>query len=128
MHIEAAPVTFDDLSATKKEESSAEIRKRVVAARAIQNERFAGTGITCNARITPDKLAAYCPMTDRAKAMLKAVFEKLGLSARAYDRLLKVARTAADLQGAEVIDRQQIAEAVQYRTLDRKYWQTQKST
>lgn len=128
LHIEAAPVTFDDLSATKKEESSAEIRKRVVAARAIQNERFAGTGITCNARITPDKLAAYCPMTDRAKAMLKAVFEKLGLSARAYDRLLKVARTAADLQGAEVIDRQQIAEAVQYRTLDRKYWQTQKST
>ena len=122
LHIEAAPVSFDDLSTTRKEEPSAEIRKRVVAARAIQNERFAGTGITCNARITPDKLAKFCPMTDRAKAMLKAVFEKLGLSARAYDRLLKVARTAADMQGAEVIDAPHIAEAVQYRTLDRKYW------
>jgi len=122
LHIEAAPVSFDDLSVTKKEEPSSEIRKRVIAARAIQTARFEGTGITCNARITPDKLAAFCPVTDRAKAMLKAVFEKLGLSARAYDRLLKVARTAADMQGAEVIDAPHISEAVQYRTLDRKYW------
>lgn len=124
LHIEAAPVTFDDLSSQKPEESSAEIRKRVVAAREIQNARFEGTGITCNARITPDKLAKFCPMTDKAKARLKAVFEKMGLSARAYDRLLKVARTAADMQQSEVIDAQHIAEAVQYRTLDRKYWQT----
>ena len=123
LHIEAAPVSFDDLSAQKKEESSAEIRKRVMAARAIQEERFKGTRITCNARITPDKLAAFCPMTDKAKSRLKAVFEKMGLSARAYDRLLKVARTAADMQGCEVLDVQHIAEAVQYRTLDRKYWQ-----
>ncbi len=124
LHIEAAPVTFDDLGSTVKEETSAEIRRRVVAARAIQNERFQGTAITCNARITPDKLAQFCPMTDKARARLKAVFEKLGLSARAYDRLLKVARTAADLRGVEVIDEAQIMEAVQYRTLDRKYWQT----
>ena len=124
LHIEAAPVSFDDLSTDKKEESSAEIRKRVVAARKIQTERFAGTGITCNARITPDKLAQFCPMTDRAKAVLKSVFEKMGLSARAYDRLLKVARTSADLHGADVIGEQHIAEAVQYRTLDRKYWQS----
>lgn len=123
LHIEAAPVSFDDLGSTVKEESSAEIRKRVVAARAIQNERFQGTAITCNARITPDKLAQFCPMTDKARARLKAVFEKLGLSARAYDRLLKVARTAADLHGVEVIGEAQIMEAVQYRTLDRKYWQ-----
>lgn len=122
LHIEAAPVSFDDLSGTKKEETSAEIRARVMAARAIQTERYQGTKITCNARITPDKLAQFCPMTDRAKARLKAVFEKLGLSARAYDRLLKVARTSADLKGAEVIDAAHIAEAVQYRTLDRKYW------
>ena len=123
LHIEAAPVTFDDLSSKKPEESSAEIRKRVAAARAIQTERFKGTPITCNARITPDKLAEFCPMTDQAKARLKAVFEKMGLSARAYDRLLKVARTAADMQQSEVIGAQHIAEAVQYRTLDRKYWQ-----
>ena len=123
LHIEAAPVTFDDLSSQKPEESSAEIRKRVIAARAIQNERFRDTKITCNARITPDKLAAFCPMTDQAKARLKAVFEKMGLSARAYDRLLKVARTIADMQQSEVIEAPHIAEAVQYRTLDRKYWQ-----
>lgn len=122
LHIEAAPVSFDDLADHKPEESSAEIRARVMAARAVQTERFKGTKITCNARITPDKLAQFCPMTDRAKARLKAVFEKLGLSARAYDRLLKVARTSADLKHAEVIDATHIAEAVQYRTLDRKYW------
>lgn len=122
LHIEAAPVSFDDLADHKPEESSAEIRARVIEARAIQTERFQGTKITCNARITPDKLAQFCPMTDRAKARLKAVFEKLGLSARAYDRLLKVARTSADLKRAEVIDATHIAEAVQYRTLDRKYW------
>ena len=123
LHIEAAPVSFDDLSGGKQEESSAEIRKRVVAARAIQTARYEGTGITCNAKITPDKLAQFCPMTDKAKARLKAVFEKMGLSARAYDRLLKVARTSADLQRKEVIDENHIAEAVQYRSLDRKYWQ-----
>ncbi len=122
LHIEAAPVSFSELSDGKPEESSAEIRKRVMAARAIQNERFKGTKITCNARITPDLLAAFCPMTDRAKQRLKSVFEKLGLSARAYDRLLKVARTSADLRGDEVLNEAHIAEAVQYRTLDRKYW------
>lgn len=126
LHIEAAPVTYDDLSSQKPEESSADIRKRVMAARKIQNERFQGTKITCNARITPDKLAQFCPVTDKGKTQLKAVFEKLGLSARAYDRLLKVARTSADMQGKEVIDAVHIAEAVQYRTLDRKYWSAPK--
>lgn len=124
LHIEAAPVSFDDLSSQKPEESSAEIRRRVVKTRAIQLERFKGTSITCNARITPDKLQQFCPMSDRAKERLKKVFDQLGLSARAYDRLLKVARTAADMQGEEVISEQHIAQAVQYRTLDRKYWQT----
>jgi len=95
----------------------------VVKTRAIQLERFKGTSITCNARITPDKLQQFCPMTDRATQRLKKVFDQLGLSARAYDRLLKVARTAADMQGEEVIGEQHIAQAVQYRTLDRKYWQ-----
>ncbi|MBR5372997.1 MAG: YifB family Mg chelatase-like AAA ATPase [Oscillospiraceae bacterium] len=124
LHIEAAPVSFDDLSSKQPEESSAKIRERVVKTRAVQLERFKGTSITCNARITPDKLQEFCPMTDRAKARLKKVFDQLGLSARAYDRLLKVARTAADMQGAEIIDEKHIAQAVQYRTLDRKYWQT----
>lgn len=122
LHIEVAPVEFDDISSTKKEESSEAIRERVIKAREIQLKRFAGTGITCNARITSDIIREVCPMTDAALEMMRGVFERLGLSARAYDRILKVARTAADMDGAEVIDRKHIAQAVQYRSLDRKYW------
>lgn len=122
LHIEVAPVVFEDLSSRAKEESSADIRKRVIAARAVQEERFRGSSITCNALITPDKLQKLCPMDDGAETMLKSVFDSLGLSARAYDRLLKVARTIADLDSSEVISRRHIAQAVQYRGLDRKYW------
>lgn len=122
LHIEVAPVVFEDLSSKAQEESSADIRKRVIAARAVQEERFRGSPITCNALITPDKLQKLCPMDEGAEAMLKSVFDSLGLSARAYDRLLKVARTIADLDSSEVISRRHIAQAVQYRGLDRKYW------
>ena len=94
-----------------------------MAAREIQAERFRGTDITCNALITPDKLRKMCPMDDGAEAMMKSVFDSLGLSARAYDRILKVARTIADLSGNEVITRRRVAAAAQYRSLDRKYWQ-----
>jgi magnesium chelatase family protein len=123
LHIEVPPVEFDHLAATEKAESSAEIKKRVNAARAIQTARFAGTGIIANAAIPTAILKEMCPMTDAAKMMLKNAFERLGLSARAYDRLLKVSRTIADLAGDEVIDTAHIAEAIQYRSLDRKYWQ-----
>ena len=122
LHIEVAPVEFEDLSSRAEEETSAEIRKRVMAARGVQEERFRGTGITCNALITPDKLQEFCPMDDSAEVLMKNVFDKLGLSARAYDRILKVARTIADLDGSEVIKKQHIAAASQYRSLDRKYW------
>lgn len=122
IHVEVAPVEFSDLSSKDKEESSAEIRKRVQAARDIQTERFKGTEITCNARITSDILREVCPMTDKAEAMLRGVFDKLGLSARAYDRIMKVARTCADMDGSEVISDIHIAQAVQFRSLDRKYW------
>ncbi|MBR1433465.1 YifB family Mg chelatase-like AAA ATPase, partial [Ruminococcus sp.] len=122
LHIEVAPVEFGDLSSKTKEESSAEIRKRVVAARAIQEERFKGTGITCNALITPDKLQELCPMDDAAETLMKNVFDRLGLSARAYDRILKVARTIADIDGSEVIRKNHVAAAAQFRSLDRKYW------
>ena len=117
-----APVEFADLSSTAKEESSASIRERVQKARDIQNERFKGTSITCNARITSDILHEVCPVTDEASKLLENVFDRLGLSARAYDRILKVARTVADMDGAKVIDKKHIAMAVQYRSLDRKYW------
>lgn len=122
MHIEVAPVEYEELTSKLKTESSAEIRKRVIAAREIQNRRFEGTGITCNALITSDKLQEYCRMDDGAETMLKAVFDKLDLSGRAYDRILKVARTMADIDGSEIIKRQHIAAAAQYRSLDRKYW------
>ena len=122
LHVEVAPVEFENISSREKEESSARIRERVQAAREIQTERYKGTGITCNARITSDILHDVCPMTDEAVAMLKVVFEKMGLSARAYDRILKVSRTIADMAGQEVIGKSDIAQAVQYRSLDRKYW------
>lgn len=122
VHLEVAPVEFSDLSSTAKEESSADIRARVQAARDIQNKRYKGTHITCNARITPDMLHEVCPVTSQAEALLRNVFDKLGLSARAYDKIMKVARTAADMDGAEIIDKKHIALAVQYRSLDRKYW------
>ena len=122
LHIEVAPVEFESISSAEKEESSSAIRERVQRVREIQNERFKGTGITCNARITSDILHEVCPVDDSAKEMLKNVFDRLGLSARAYDRILKVSRTIADMNGNSVISKQDIAQAVQYRSLDRKYW------
>ncbi|MBE6836973.1 MAG: ATP-binding protein [Ruminococcus sp.] len=122
LHIEVAPVLFDEISSQGKEESSEKIRERVIRAREIQTERFKGTNIVCNARITSDIIRDVCVMTDSAVEMVRGVFEKLGLSARAYDRILKVARTIADMDGSELIDRKHIAQAVQYRSLDRKYW------
>lgn len=122
IHLEVAPVEYDSLSSKAKEESSEAIRERVQRAREIQNERYKGTAVTCNARITSDILHEVCIMTDDANEMLRGVFDKLGLSARAYDRILKVARTIADMDGSEVIDKRHIAQAVRYRSLDRKYW------
>jgi len=122
IQVEVAPVEYEHLSSGAKEESSEAIRERVQAAREVQQKRFAGTDITCNAMITPDILHDVCPMTDEASVMLKNVFEKMGLSARAYDRILKVARTVADMEGEEVIGKSHIARAVQFRSLDRKYW------
>ncbi len=123
IHIEVPPVAFDKLNASEKAESSAEIRKRVNKARAIQRKRFEGTDILSNAHIPAGKLKEYCVLTDGAAAMLRIAFDKMGLSARAYDRLLKLARTIADLDDSEFIDKKHIGEALQYRSLDRKYWE-----
>lgn len=122
IHIEVPPVEFEKLSSTEKAESSSEIRKRVNAARKRQLERYEGLGIICNAALTPALLSEMCSMTAGAKAILKSAFDRLGLSARAYDRILKVARTAADLDNSELIESEHIMEAIQYRSLDRKYW------
>ena len=122
LHIEVSPVEYQDLSSDSKEESSADIRKRVTAARNIQNERFSGTGINCNANITPDKLREFCVMSSAADKFVGEAFDRLGLSARAYDRILKVARTIADLGKSEIIEKEHISAAIQLRSLDRKYW------
>jgi magnesium chelatase family protein len=123
IHVEVPPVNYDQLSSTKKGETSAQIRKRVNEARAFQMERYKDTGILANASLSAPLLQKFCPMDDNAKEILRQVFDKLGLSARGYDRILKVARTIADLEKSEIIRSGHIAEAIQYRTLDRKYWQ-----
>ncbi len=126
MHLEVEPVEFSDLSDTKIPESSAEVRKRVQAARTIQEERFRGTDITCNAQIPAGHLQTYCPMTDGAKAVVQSAFDRLGLSARSYDRILKLARTVADMSGSDTIERSHAAAAIQYGSMGWKYNPEQK--
>lgn len=123
IHVEVQNIEYETLSSKKKEESSAEIRKRVNKARDKQRERFAGTGITCNAKMTPAATREFCILTPEADAMMKNSFESLGMSGRAYDKILRVARTIADLDDSEFIEIQHIAEAIQFRALDRKYWE-----
>jgi len=122
LHVEVPPVDYAALSSEAKEETSAQIRERVNKARKIQQERYKDTDITCNARLTPKLLKKYCLMTDDAAKYLQMSFDKLGLSARAYDRILKVARTVADLDGSEIIEKQHIFTSISFRSLDRKYW------
>ena len=122
IHIEVPPVEYDDLTAKGGEEPSAAIRKRVNAARAIQTERFRQSKTKCNAHIEAAMFEDVCQIDDKADRMLKAAFDKLGMTARAYDRIMKVARTIADLDQSEVIRAPHISEAIQYRSLDRKYW------
>ena len=122
IQIEVPPVEFSDLTSQIQEECSADIKKRLNKARYIQQERYKGTGVKCNSGITPAMLNKCCPMDDKAQQLLGKAFDKMGLSARAYDRILKVSRTIADLDQSEVIKSIHIAEAVQYRSLDRKYW------
>lgn len=122
IHVEVPPVDFENLSSEENLETSEEIRQRVNKARFIQQERYKKENIVCNSSIPAHVLQKVCPMTENAKNILKRAFEKMGLSARGYDKILKISRTIADLDGSEVIDIPHIAEAVQYRSLDRKYW------
>ena len=123
LKVEVPPVEYDRMADARPAESSAEVRKRVEAARQIQRRRYAGTGVTCNARLTPALLKKYCVLTPEADRLLAAAYERMGLSGRSYDRLLRVARTIADLAGSEQIGPDHVAEAIQFRNLDRKYWQ-----
>lgn len=122
IHIEVPQVDFRKLSGEEKGESSAEIKKRVDAARRIQTRRFRDTGVTCNAKMTPAMTREHCLLDEKSKQLLEKCFDSLGLSARAYDKILRIARTIADLDGCENIELNHITEAVQYRSLDRKFW------
>ncbi len=122
LHIEVPAVPYENLSAKEPAESSAAIRERVVRARKRQEARREVTGVLTNAALPPKDLRTYCELTPAAEALLKSAFERLDLSARAYDRILKVARTIADLDSSDVIDTAHLGEAIQYRSLDRKYW------
>ena len=122
IHIEVPPVDYNQLSTTEESECSKDIRKRVNEARAIQLKRFKGTTVTCNAKMTPSMTRKFCVLSEDAAKILENSFEKLGLSARAYDKILKVARTIADLDKSEMIEKKHIFEAIQYRSLDRKFW------
>lgn len=123
LHIEVVPVPIGKLNEAPAGETSAEIRRRVMAARAVQSRRFARSrGVHCNAQMTPRMLTAYARPDEQGQQILKMAMGRLGLSARAYDRILKVARTIADLDASEAVRPQHISEAIQYRALDRETW------
>ena len=121
LHIEVDSVKYEDLSDDRLEEKSADIKKRVDKARKIQLERFKNTNIYSNAKMGEKEFKEYCKLDLASTDLVEMAFRKLNLSARAYNRILKVARTIADLDGKENIERQHILEAIQYRTLDKKY-------
>ncbi|MEG0899369.1 MAG: YifB family Mg chelatase-like AAA ATPase [Oscillospiraceae bacterium] len=122
LHIEVSPVNYSELSSVNHEESSVEIKARVERVRQIQEERFKEYNFHSNAKIPSSLLQKYCALTDDAQHMLKIAFDKIGMSARAYDRVLKVSRTIADIDNSDLINSTHISEAIQYRNLDRKYW------
>ncbi|MDR1003009.1 MAG: YifB family Mg chelatase-like AAA ATPase [Oscillospiraceae bacterium] len=122
LHVEVSAVKFSDLSGNSVSEDSESIRERVLAARNIQTERFAGTGISCNSDMPPNMIKEFCEMDDGAMKVLEKSFKAYSFSARTYDKVRKVARTIADLDNSEIILQNHLTEAIQYRLLERKYW------
>lgn len=122
IHIEVDNVTYAQLKSEEKEESSKDIKARVDKARKIQLERFKNDKIYCNAKMNVSLVKKYCNLDEQGEFLLRTAFDRLKLSARAHDRILKVARTIADLEGSENIKQEHIAEAISYRSMDRKYW------
>ena len=123
IHIEVTPVPFEKLSDDRKGESSVNIRKRVTKARELQTKRFLDSEVVhYNAQMNTKQIRKYCKLDPASMQLLKTAMERLNLSARAYDRILKVSRTIADLEGVLSIESSHISEAIQYRSLDREGW------
>lgn len=123
LHVEVTPVNFAELSSDRLSEKSELIRERVICARDVQAARFGNEqGLHSNSQMSTKMVREICLISDAGQALLKRAMEKLGLSARAYDRILKVSRTIADLAGSETIELEHLAEAIHYRSLDRESW------
>ncbi len=123
IHVEVTPVPFSELSKERLSEKREVVRARVVKARQIQAARFDGVeNVYCNSQMSAKQLRTICKLSNECNSLLKVAVERIGLSARAYDRILKVARTIADLGGCAEIQSEHIAEAIQYRNLDRESW------
>ena len=122
MYIEVDGVDYSDISGEILEESSEQIKKRVDFARKIQNERYESSKIFCNSKMSNAQIKKYCKLDKECNKVLELAFDNLKLTARAYNRILKVARTIADLEGCENIEKDHIIEAISYRNLDEKFW------
>lgn len=122
IHIEVPGVAYKELADRQPGTSSAELREQVIRAREIQAKRLAGTGKRCNAQMSSKALRQFCKVDDAAQQILKLSMQELGLSARAHDKILRVARTIADLENEPSIRAHHVSEAVNYRLLDRKLW------
>jgi magnesium chelatase family protein len=123
LHIEVPAVEYRDISSNRAEENSVAIRERVGLARERQRARFrSDTKINCNARMGPRQIKQHCKLTDESQELIRNAMTQLNLSARAYDRILKVSRTVADLGGSPAITADDVSEAIQYRTFDRTLW------
>ena len=121
IHMDVPRVDYEKLASDRAGESSAAVRTRVLAARERQHTRFDESGLTCNADMGPAHIREYCELDDTSKALMRSAMNQLGMSARAFHRVLKLARTIADLEGKENLESQHVQEAVQYRLLDRKW-------
>ena len=122
IHIEIPAVKYKELRSTTDVESSADVRERVIAAQKIQLKRYAGEKMYSNAQMAPRMIRKHCAISADGERLLESAIARLGLSARAHDRILKVARTIADLAASPNIETKHLGEAIQYRTLDRSYW------
>ena len=122
IHLEVPPVPFREMSDERIGTGSGEMREQVIRARDIQRERFGQDRIQLNGRMTPRQIRKHCKLDSDAESLLKQAMEQMGLSARAHDKILRVSRTIADLDGSEKIQSHHLSEAINYRTLDRTFW------